>query len=271
MSGNIPFLVVDALKRSVRRPGPLVLWALAVAAVLVSGTALFLIPTGPGAAGTPVEAYLLAKLSLGPSETAIARLGSEIVAWPGVDGVTFRFPGETDPVPVSQRSLLVRLMSSDDRTAVEARLRTLTEVTGTEYHVKASARARVPPASRIAAVVALVATLTLCLWQGHRAVTGAAAAWGSELALLRSCGASAAMLRTPFFALGALIGLVGAGFYVGVCWALWEWGRAVPYLKDVVPSFPFVWGELVGVGLAIGVGLGLVGSLVATLAPPAHS
>lgn len=271
MSYGISFLVGDALRRSLGRPTALGLWALAVAAVLISGTALFLIPTGPGVPGSPVEAYLLAKLSLSPSETAIARLGSEIVAWPGVDGVTFRFPGETDPVPVSQRSLLVRLMSSDARTAVEARLKTLTEVTGTEYYVKASARVRVPPASRIAAVVALVATLAFCLWQGHRAVTGAAAAWGSELALLRSCGASAAMLRTPFFALGALIGFVGAGFYVGVCWALWEWGRSVPYLKDVVPSFPYVWGALVGGGLAIGVGLGLVGSLVATLTPPAHS
>ncbi|MFH1609084.1 MAG: hypothetical protein ABID40_00445, partial [Candidatus Bipolaricaulota bacterium] len=150
MSYGIAFLVGDALRRSLGRPAALGLWALAVAAVLVSGTALFLIPTGPGVPGSPVEAYLLAKLALGPSEGAIARLGSEIVAWPGVDGVTFRFPGETDPVPVSQRALLVRLMSRDARTAVEARLKALTEVTGTEYHEKPSARVRVPPASRIA-------------------------------------------------------------------------------------------------------------------------
>jgi hypothetical protein len=78
-------------------------------------------------------------------------------------------------------------------------------------------------------------------------------------------------MRAPFFALGALVGLVGGGVYVGMCWALWEWGRAAPYLKDVIPSFPHVWGALVVGGGAIGIGLGLAGSLVATLAPPTHS
>ena len=271
MRYGILFLVGDALRRSAQRPLALVLWALAVAAALVSGTVLFLIPTGPGSPGAAVEAYLLAGLSVSLSETAIARLGSEIVTWPGVDGVTFRFPGETSPVPIAERTLLVRLMSRDVREIVEPRLRTLIEVTGVEYHERRSAHVRVPPTSRIAAVGALVGMLALCLWLGHRAVTGAAAAWGKELALLRSCGAGGATLRAPFFALGALVGSAGGGVYVGACWALWTWGRSVSYLRDVVPNFPHVWGGLAAGGIAIGIGLGLIGSLVATLAPPTRS
>ena len=96
MSRGLWFLIGDVLRRSVTRPAALIGWALAVAAVLLSGTALFLIPTGPGAAGAGAEAYLLAQLSTAPSEAAIAHLASEVWTWPGVDGVMFRFPGEDD-------------------------------------------------------------------------------------------------------------------------------------------------------------------------------
>lgn len=271
MSHGLLFLVGDALRRSLARPAALVLWVLAVAAVLVCGTALFLIPPAPGASGASIEAYLLAQLAPAPSEAAIARLASEIWTWPGVDGVTFRFPGESDPVPIGQRTLVVRLLSPDGRAAVETRLRAMTEVTGVQYHERPAGRPRVPPASRVVALLALVAMLGLALWLGQRAVTGATRAWGKELALLRSCGASPALQRTPFFALGAAAGLAGGGVFIAACWALWSWGRAVPYLRDVVPSFPYVWTGLVVGGLAIGVGLGLVASLIALLTPPAHS
>jgi len=264
------FLVGDALRRSGRRAGPLALWALAVAAVLVSGTALFLLPTAPGTAGASVEAFLVAQLSPQPSEATIARLGSEIWGWPGVDAVTFRFPGETDPISITQRSLLVRLLSPDVRTAVESRLRALTEVIGVQYHQQSAARTRVSPASRIGALVALVATLSLALWLGHRAASQAAAAWGRELALLKSCGVSPVMRRVPFFALGGVVGVAGGGAYIAICWSLWTWGRSLPFFRDVVPSFPHVWGGLVVWGLTIGGGLGLVASLVAALSSPPH-
>lgn len=271
MSRGLWFLIGDVLRRSVTRPAALIGWALAVAAVLLSGTALFLIPTGPGAPGAGTEAYLLAQLSTAPSEAAIAQLASEVWTWPGVDGVTFRFPGEDDPVPISQRTLVVRLLSPDARAAVESRLRVLTEVAGVQYHERPFARTRVPPASRIVAMVALVATLALALWLAQRAVTGTATAWGRELALLKSCGVSPALRRTPFLALGAAAGLTGGGLYIVICWALWAGGGSVPYLRDIVPSFPYVWGGLVGSGLAIGVGLGLVGALIVTLSPPSHA
>ncbi len=270
MSSGIVFVVGDALRRSAGRPGGLALWAVAVAAVLVSGTALFLIPTAPGT-GPTAEAYLVAQLASDPSEATIARLGSEIWTWPGVDGVTFRFPGETEPIAITQRSLLVRLLSPEVRSTVEPRLRTLTEVVGVQYHQQSPGRTRVPPASRIGALVALVGTLSLALWLGHRAATRTATAWGRELALLRSCGANPAMQRSPFFALGAVVGLAGGGLYIGICWSLWVWGRSLPYIRDVVPSFPHVWVGVVVWGLAIGAGLGLVGSLIAALAPSAHS
>lgn len=271
MRYGTPFLVADALRRSARRPGGLVVWALAVAAVLVSGTALFLIPIASGAPGATSVGYLVAQLSPTPSEAAIARLGSEIWTWPGVDAVAFRFPGESDPVPIAQRALLIRLHTPEVRSAVESRLRALTEIVGVQYHQQSAGRTRVPSAWRIGAVVALVATLSLAVWLGYRGTSQAAVAWGRELALLRSCGASPVMQRAPFLALGAVIGLAGGGLYVGACWSLWTWGRSLSFLRDVVPSFPHVWGGLVVWGAAIGVGLGLAGSLVATLAPPPHS
>ncbi|HEU68506.1 MAG TPA: hypothetical protein ENN53_04735 [Candidatus Acetothermia bacterium] len=264
-------LIGDALWRSLRRPIVPLLWALAVAAVLVSGTALFFIPTAPGTVGGAPESYLLAQLALAPSESAISRLGSEIWTWPGVDGVTFRFPGESDPIAITERTLVVRLLSREARATVESRLRALPEVEGVRYHERPSARTRVPPASRVAALVALVGTLALALWLGHRSVTRAAALWGKELALLRSCGVSPALMRAPFFTLGAVVGLVGGGLYIVVCWAVWTWWRSLPYLRDVVPSFPYVWPSLVMVALAIGVGLGLMGALIATLAPSPRS
>ncbi len=271
MRYGTPFLVADALRRSTRRPLGLLLWSLAVAAVLVSGTALFFIPIVPGAAGTTAVGYLVVQLSHSLSEAAIARLGSELWTWSGVEAVTFRFPGESDPVPIAQRSLLVRLHAPEVRSAVESRLRALTEVVGVQYYQRLSERARIPPASRVGALVALVATLSLAVWLGHRVTTQVATAWGRELALLRSCGASPVMLRAPFLVLGALIGAAGGGLYVAIMWGLWTWGRSLPYLRDVVPSFPHVWGGQVVWGALIGAGLGVVGSLIAALGPSTHS
>lgn len=156
-----------------------------------------------GAGGRTVEAYLLAELAATSSEAAIARLGSEVWAWPGVDVVTFRFPGETTPAPVAGRSLLVRLLTPEARPGVEARLRALPEVVGVQYHERA-ARAQVPLSSRAFALVFLGATLALALGLGYRAVAGAERLWGRELALLRSCGVSPAVQRAPFFVLGGL-------------------------------------------------------------------
>lgn len=271
MRYGTPFVVADALRRSARRPARLLGWAVAVAAVLVSGTALFLIPIAPATAGATAVGYLVAQLSPTLSEATIARLGSEIWTWPGVDAVTFRFPGESDPVPIAQRSLLVRLHAPEVRSAVEPRLRSLTEVVGVQYQLQSPGRARASPTSRIAALVALVGTLSLAVWLGYRVTAQVAVAWGRELALLRSCGAGPAMLRAPLLVLGAVIGIVGGGLYVAICWGLWTWGRSLDYLRDVVPSFPHVWGGLVGWGALIGLGVGVVGSLIAALGPSAHS
>lgn len=264
------FVVGDALRRSLGRPFPLLGWTVAIAAVLLCGTALLLTPTVRGGGGTTVEAFLLAELTSTSSEAAVARLGAEIWTWSGVDGVTFRFPGETDPVAIAGRTLVVRLLSVEARATVEAKLRTLPEVVGVRYHQRTAGRAQIPLATRVVTLVVLVGTLSLALWQGYRAVAGAEALWGRELALLRSCGASPTLRRAPFFALGAGVGAAAGALYVGACWALWMWGRSAPYLQEVVPSFPLVWGGLVTGGLALGVGLGLLGALIASVAP-SHS
>lgn len=270
MTPGIVFVVGDALRRSVSRPFPLLCWTLSIAAVLLCGTALLLTPTVRGGVGTTSEAFLLAELAVTVSEAAVVRLGAEIWTWPGVDGVTFRFPGETEPVPIAGRTLVVRLLSLEGRATVEAKLRTLPEVVGVRYHQRPAGRAQVPLATRVVTLVVLVGALSLALWQGYRAVAGAEALWGRELALLRSCGASPTLRRAPFFTLGAVVGAAAGALYVGACWALWTWGRSAPYLRDVVPSFPLVWGGLVIGGLALGVGLGVLGTLIATVAP-SHS
>lgn len=269
MTRGAAFLIADALRRTVVRPLPLLLWAGAVAAALLGGMAFLLLPVGPGGGGRTVEAYLLAELAVTSSEAAIARLGSEVWIWPGVDAVAFRFPGEAAPAPVAGRTLLVRLLTPEARPGVEARLRALPEVVGVQYQERA-ARALVPLTSRVVALVFLVATLALALGLGYRAVAGAERLWGRELALLRSCGVSPAGRRAPFFVLGGLVGVAGGTLYLGASWALWRWGSAVPYLRDAVPHFPQVWVGLVGWGLGVGLGLGLLGSLVAAVAPP-HS
>ena len=266
MTRGAAFVIGDALRRSLSRPLPLVLWMTAIAGALLGGTALLLTPAVRGGVGTAVEAFLLAELGATSSEAAVARLGAGIWTWSGVDAVVFRFSGETDPVAIEGRTLVVRLLSPEARASVEARLRALPEVVGVRYHQRRAGRAQVPLATRILTLVVLVGALSWALWQGHRAVAGAEALWGRELALLRSCGASPALRRAPFFALGALVGAGAGGLYVGACWALWTWGRAAPYLRDVVPAFPLVWGGLVTGGLALGIGLGLLGSLVAAVA-----
>ncbi|MCX7751064.1 MAG: hypothetical protein N2320_05985 [Candidatus Bipolaricaulota bacterium] len=270
MTRGTPFLVLDALGRSLARPVPLLLGAVAVAAALLSGMGLLLLPAARGAGGGGTEGYLLAELGAAPSEAAIARLGSEVWTWPGVDGVAFRFPGETDPAPVAARTLVVRLLTPEARSGLEARLRALPEVVRVRY-VQRAARAQVPWISRVVALVLLVGTLALALGLGYRAVAGAMGLWGRELALLRSCGASPAQRRAPFFVLGGLVGLLGGALYLGACWALWRWGALLPYLRDAVPRFPQVWGGLLLWGLAGGVGLGLLGALIATVAPRSHS
>lgn len=272
MNQGFPFVTADVFRRVLRRPGSLLLWAGVVAAVLLSGTALFLIPVGPNSpAQRKMDAYLLARLSPLLSEADIARLGSEVGAWPGVAMVTFRFPGESDPIPITTRSLLVRLASPEGQATVERRLGALSGVVGVEFVQKAAAPTRIPPVSRIAALVALVGTLGLCVWLGHRASAQAVRAWGSELGLLRTCGWSEGSLKIPFLLLGAVVGLLGGALFVAACWALWAWGPGISFLQDMVPHFPRVWPGLVGIGGLTGVGLGLVGAILGTLDLPDHS
>ncbi len=258
------------MARSARKLGALTLWALAVAGVLFSAMVLLLIPARWGEQGRQVEAFFVAQLSPLPSERDIARLGAEILTWPGVEHVAFRFPGETDPVPIPARALLVRL-SRGARDVVEERLKTIPEVEKVEYVEKTVVTARLPPVSRLAAVAALVLTLALSLWLGARGTAQAMHAWREELALLRALGWPEGWLRLPFWGLGLLVGGVAGLLFLGLAWALWFWGPASPAIASFVPYFPRVWPGLLVLGVLVGALLGVVGAVLGSLELSAHS
>jgi len=268
---GIPFALGHALVRSLRRPGALILWVGAVGLALFSGMALLLLPARGTPRDTAVEAFLVARLSPLPPEERIAQLGAEILSMVGVAQVAYRFPGETDPVPISGRSVVVRLSSPAARSEVERRLKLLAEVVGVEYAQRAAAGAQVPPASRIVAVGALVVALVLALTVGQRGAATAGRVWGEELGLLRTVGWGEGLLRLPFLALGGAVGLLATGLFLAVVWALWMWGTAVPALVAFLPYFPRVWPTLLLLGGPVGVALGLVGAGLGALDLPDHS
>ncbi|MBC7092980.1 hypothetical protein H5T53_03105 [Candidatus Bipolaricaulota bacterium] len=272
MSRGRWFLTVEYLKSSLRHGGSLIGWALATAAVLATATALFVLPDSQNPRQPYTQAFLLARLATDLSEAEIAQLGSEVWAWPEVEQVVFRFPGEADPVPVAQRTLLVHLSSGEARASVQGRLSSLKGVAGVEFFQRTvNPPPRLPPISRILALAGLVSALVVCLWLGYRTSARTGHAWQDELALLRSAGVSEASLRVPFLALGGLVGLGGAVIYLAAYWALWGWGQGIPAVQEVAPGF--LKGEAVAtwLGLLAGVGLGVLGGAVGYPSSRPHS
>lgn len=272
MNRAVLFLVGEGLKAARKAFPRLLAWALALALTLLAGTALLVLPPGgrPGAPTT--EALLLATLSPQLSEREINELAWELWALPEVVQVSFRFPGEADPLPVEERALVLLLSQPAQRGVVQEALMERPGITGVRYLERTlKPPPRLPALARVLALVGVVLALGLTLVLGRESVLAVAKGWGKALRLLLTAGVAESTLRIPFLVVGAVVGLVGGAVYVGILWGAISWASHYPQVREVVPVL-FQRGSLAtGLGLAVGILLGVVGGLVGFPGRRAHS
>jgi hypothetical protein len=207
------FVVGDFLRVCFREAGMFGLWAASVALALLSAVALFGLP--PYEAG-PATSQRLILLTLSPllSEAEITRLAWTIWAWPEVLQVSFRFPGETEPEPMGERTLVVEVPPQADREAIGAKLGKLAGVTKVTVLERTVVPPRVPSVARIGAVAALSVSLAGSLFLGVRTLRRSQKRWEREQRLLRDSGAGPLFWWGPIFVGAGLCGLLGAGLHV---------------------------------------------------------
>ncbi|GEM_PF-691646 len=264
------FLAGELFRAVGRRWWTVALWALSVALALAAGTALLLLPSG-GVGGRPyVEAILLVQLHPHLSPRQIDELAWEIWQAPGVLGVGFRFPGESEPsfgsereLQLEDRTLVVELSAPEARAQVQELLTLREGVVGVSYRERTvKPPPGLPSLARILALVGLVlalgGSLALARWATLRVVR----LWREPLALLRSTGISEGCLRRLFMLPGALAGLAGGAIYVALLWGAVSWGSGQPQVLELVPALPdsAPWGT--ALGLVIGLLLGVLGGAV---------
>ncbi|RLE27973.1 hypothetical protein DRJ54_07190 [Candidatus Acetothermia bacterium] len=266
------FLTWEMLKAARRNVGGLLLWALTIAVTLAAGTALLLLPAGGRSDGPITEAFLIAGLSVDLSEAAVDELAWQVWAWPEVTQVSFRFPGEQDPVPVEARSLVVKLSQPAARTSVEQKLGATPGITGLTY-VERTVKPppRIPVLARVLALIGLALAGAAAIALGRLTVEKLARSWGNALELLRSSGLPESTLRIPFLAIGALVGLVGGGLYVALLWGALAWAVDDPAVRELVPQITTCGPLASGLGVSIGLVLGVLGGLVGFPSRRGHS
>jgi hypothetical protein len=256
-----PFLFVtaDFLRANLREFGGIILWSLSIGLVLLSLTVSWGLP--PSKPAGPLESRRFFLLTLSPllSEDEINRLAWEIWSWPGVAKVSFRFPGENDPEPIQERSILVEVQPqiSEGMVAKFQKLPGVSKVTEIERTVVPP---KVPSFARIAAILALVVGSVLSLFLGARVMGRASARWAREQKLLRESGAPRALWQGPKFFLAGLASLIGVGFYIVALWA----GTKFLKPQSIWASFMRFDPKTIGLGLFLGL---LLGFLAALLSP----
>lgn len=268
MSHGLGYIVAQAVRAGLRNPWAFTAWTISLAVILLSGTTLIVLPTDQG--DSPItETFLLAKLSPLISEDEIARLGWEIWGWPGVAQIKFRFPGEEDPAPIADRTLVVQLAEDAVAAEIQARLLDLAEVKEVQFVQRIFGPiTRLPPVSRILALVGLVVAAGTSLLLGRTSVIQMAKAFAEEIELLRNSGVTEIILRTPFFVLGISAGLLGAMIYLGCYWGVWGWTHKMPAIRETVPAFVNGGALITALGLLSG---GLLGALGGALWYPQKS
>ncbi|MGB9756950.1 MAG: hypothetical protein ACPLRP_03185 [Candidatus Bipolaricaulaceae bacterium] len=207
------FTAADFLRANLRGLGGLFLWSLSVGLVLLSLLVTLGLP--PSQPAGPAESHRFFLLTLSPllSEKEINRLAWEVWAWPGVARVSFRFPGEDDPEPIKERTILVEAEpgSAEGMAAKLQKLPGVTKVTEIERTVVPG---RVPSSARIGAILALIVSSGLSLFLGAREMGQASLRWSREEKLLRESGAPRIVWQGPKFVFAGLAGLLGVGFYM---------------------------------------------------------
>ncbi len=256
------FVTADFLRANLRQIWAIFLWALSLALVLLSLTALWGLP--PYQPAGPAVSQRLFLLTLSPllSEAEINRLAWEVWSWPEVAKVSFRFPGENEPEPVSERTLVVELRPESDQEKAGAKLQKLSGITKVAVVERAVVPPQVPSSARIGTIAALIFSLGLCFFLGARVMREAKRRWERERKLLRDGGAPPLIWRGPEFFLAGLAGFLGAGVHMA---ALWVGMRFIP------PNS--AWLELLRLGpkaTALSVPAGLLLGLLAVILSP-HS
>lgn len=250
----------------------LTVWSLVVALALGAGTALLLLPGG-GKAGVPTtEALLVAALAPSLSEDDINALAWDIWARPEVDRVNFRFPGEVDPVPVEDRTLVIKLAGPGERATVEDVLRAASGITAIRYLERTiKPPPRLPALARVLALVGLALALAAALLLGKLSMERLAGAWGDALAVLRASGVSETQLRVPFASVGGLVGLFGGLIYCAALWTALSLVGDSPQVRELLPELGEIGPIATALGLAVGALLGALGGLLGFPSGKPHS
>ncbi|MEN3010062.1 MAG: hypothetical protein ABDI20_03635 [Candidatus Bipolaricaulaceae bacterium] len=254
---GLGYVLLDFLRANLRQAGRLGSWALAVALALASATALLFLPLDAG--GEPAAGQPLLVLTLDPllSEAEVNRLAWQIGGWPEALRVNFRFAGETDPEPLGERALVVEVRPGGQE-ALLARLAKLGGIRKIAALERRAAPAPFPSAARLGALAALVLGLGLSLTLGYRAVRRATALWREEREILRLAGLGPLHLQGPFWALGVLVGLLGAALFLLALRLGLRFFPQDPGWRALARQTPL----LTGVSFPMGALLGLLGSLL---------
>lgn len=213
------YAACDFLRANLRLMGGVFLWSLTICLALLSATALWRLPAYQAAGPASSQRFFLLTLSPLLSEADITKLAWSIWAWPDVVHVAFRFPGETDPEPIQDRTLVVEVQPGKDREETAAWLGKLPGVTKIAVVERTTVPPQVPSYARIGAIAGLVVALGLALFWGARVLSRAQSRWKREQDLLRRSGASWLVWRAPPFFLAGLVGLAGGGFHLAALWA----------------------------------------------------
>ena len=254
------FLSADFLRANLRQALAVLVWILSVGLALSSGTALWALPLYQPVKETQPHRLFFLALSPLLSETEITKLGWTIWAWPEITSVSFRFPGENDPEPFQERTLVVELAPTANREEVAQKLGKLPGVTKVTAYERVLTPPQVPSIARIAAIAAFVLSLGFCLFWGVRTAAKSQNLWREESALLRDSGLSPLHWRGPVFFFAGWVGLLGAGIYL--C-ALWLGMRFIPpgsVWTQIYTLAPWA----TGLGIPAGV---VLGELAALLSP----
>lgn len=252
------FASMDFLWANRRRIGLAFLWAVSITFVLLSLTALWTIPTQDEPAPPASQRFFLLTLSPLLSEAEINELAWEIWSWPEVQRVAFRFPGESEPEPVSERTLVVEIQKGTDSEGTGAKLQGFPEVTKVTVVERTFVPAPAPSAARIGAVAALILSLGLALFLGVVVTTRTQKGWARELRLLRESGAPWWVWRGPRFLLGGLVGILGAGLHVAALYVGMQFIPPDSGWAELLRTLP----KVLAVSPPVGLLLGLLGTLL---------
>lgn len=251
------FVTADFLQANLRQLWAIFLWALSVGLVLLSLTALWALPPYQQAGAPSSQRFFLLTLSPLLSEAEINRLAWDIWSWPEVAKVSFRFPGENDPEPVSERTLVVELRPGNDQEKTGAKLQKLSGITKVAVIERTTIPPQVPSSARIGAIASLVLSLGLCFVLGTQVIREGRRRWEKERKLLRESGVPPAIWRGPELLLAGLAGLLGAGLHIAAL---------VLGAKFIPPHG--IWTELLrlipkaaGLGVPVGIVLGVLSAI----------